>query len=77
MDLCFCVSAFEGYKIIVCLWQISLADLQSTVSELETRLEGQTANTESLTSTLNTKEEIITVSIIILPYTTNPNFVVH
>ncbi|KTG35978.1 hypothetical protein cypCar_00024135 [Cyprinus carpio] len=40
--------------------KISLAELQSTVSELETRLEGQTANIESLTSTLNTKEEIIT-----------------
>ncbi|XP_050948435.1 CDK5 regulatory subunit-associated protein 2 isoform X2 [Labeo rohita] len=40
--------------------KISLAELQSMVSELETQLEGQTANTESLTSTLNTKEEIIT-----------------
>ncbi|XP_042603548.1 CDK5 regulatory subunit-associated protein 2-like isoform X1 [Cyprinus carpio] len=40
--------------------KISLAELQSVVSELETRLEGQTANIESLTSTLNTKEEIIT-----------------
>ncbi|XP_073668675.1 CDK5 regulatory subunit-associated protein 2 isoform X5 [Paramisgurnus dabryanus] len=39
--------------------KISLAELQSTVSELEARLEGQTANIESLTSTLNTKEEII------------------
>ncbi|KAF4098928.1 hypothetical protein G5714_020958 [Onychostoma macrolepis] len=40
--------------------KISLAELQSAVSELETRLEGQTASIESLTSTLNTKEEIIT-----------------
>ncbi|KAK2872302.1 hypothetical protein Q8A67_022199 [Cirrhinus molitorella] len=40
--------------------KISLAELQSTVSDLESRLEGQTANIESLTSTLNTKEEIIT-----------------
>ncbi|XP_076836764.1 CDK5 regulatory subunit-associated protein 2 isoform X2 [Brachyhypopomus gauderio] len=39
--------------------KMSLADLQSMVSELEGRLEGQTANIESLTSTLNTKEEII------------------
>nr|XP_055035110.1 CDK5 regulatory subunit-associated protein 2-like isoform X6 [Misgurnus anguillicaudatus] len=39
--------------------KISLAELQSTVSELEARLEGQTANIDSLTSTLNTKEEII------------------
>uniref|UniRef100_A0A671QCJ6 CDK5 regulatory subunit-associated protein 2-like n=1 Tax=Sinocyclocheilus anshuiensis TaxID=1608454 RepID=A0A671QCJ6_9TELE len=38
--------------------KISLAELQSMVSELETRLEGQTANIESLTSTLNTKEII-------------------
>ncbi|XP_073680203.1 CDK5 regulatory subunit-associated protein 2 isoform X2 [Garra rufa] len=40
--------------------KISLAELQSTVSDLESRLEGQTVNIESLTSTLNTKEEIIT-----------------
>ncbi|XP_026091054.1 CDK5 regulatory subunit-associated protein 2-like isoform X3 [Carassius auratus] len=40
--------------------KISLAELQSTISELEARLEGQAANIESLTSTLNTKEEIIT-----------------
>lgn len=33
------------------------------VSELEARLEGHTANIESLTSTLKTKEEIITVSV--------------
>ncbi|KAI7795827.1 myomegalin [Triplophysa rosa] len=39
--------------------KISLAELQSTLSELEARLEGQTANIESLASTLNTKEEII------------------
>ncbi|XP_043085814.1 LOW QUALITY PROTEIN: CDK5 regulatory subunit-associated protein 2 [Puntigrus tetrazona] len=40
--------------------KISLAELQSALSELETRLEGQAANIQSLTSTLNTKEEIIT-----------------
>ncbi|XP_051959651.1 centrosome-associated protein CEP250-like [Xyrauchen texanus] len=40
--------------------KISLAELRSVVSELESRLEGQTANTDSLASTLNTKEEIIT-----------------
>ncbi|XP_066501258.1 myomegalin-like [Hoplias malabaricus] len=40
--------------------KMSLADLQSVVSELEAQLEGQAANIESLTSTLNTKEEIIT-----------------
>ncbi|KAK7131585.1 hypothetical protein R3I94_016644 [Phoxinus phoxinus] len=40
--------------------KISLAELQSIVSELKARLEGQTANVESLTSTLKTKEEIIT-----------------
>ncbi|XP_059381815.1 myomegalin-like isoform X3 [Carassius carassius] len=39
--------------------KISLAELQSAVSDLEMRLEGRTANIESLTSTLNTKEEII------------------
>ncbi|XP_016404095.1 myomegalin-like isoform X3 [Sinocyclocheilus rhinocerous] len=38
--------------------KMSLAELQSMVSELEIRLEGQTTNIESLTSTLNTKEII-------------------
>lgn len=33
------------------------------VSEMEAQLEGHTANIESLTSTLKTKEEIITVSV--------------
>uniref|UniRef100_A0A4W4DN38 CDK5 regulatory subunit associated protein 2 n=1 Tax=Electrophorus electricus TaxID=8005 RepID=A0A4W4DN38_ELEEL len=39
--------------------KMSLAELQPVVSELEGQLEGQTANMEFLTSTLNTKEEII------------------
>ncbi|XP_072517489.1 CDK5 regulatory subunit-associated protein 2 isoform X2 [Salminus brasiliensis] len=39
--------------------KMSLADLQSVVSELESQVEGQIANIESLTSTLDTKEEII------------------
>uniref|UniRef100_A0A3P8U190 CDK5 regulatory subunit associated protein 2 n=1 Tax=Amphiprion percula TaxID=161767 RepID=A0A3P8U190_AMPPE len=41
------------------LKQISLAELQSLLSELEGRNEGQAANIESLTATLKTKEEII------------------
>ncbi|XP_047425112.1 CDK5 regulatory subunit-associated protein 2 isoform X3 [Mugil cephalus] len=41
--------------------KISLADLQSLLSELEGRNEGQAANIDSLTSTLKTKEEIINV----------------
>ncbi|KAF7217385.1 transcript variant X2 [Nothobranchius furzeri] len=41
--------------------KIALADLQSLLSELEGRSEGQTANVESLTATLKTKEEMITV----------------
>ncbi|XP_069571754.1 CDK5 regulatory subunit-associated protein 2 [Brachyistius frenatus] len=41
--------------------KISLADLQSLLSELEGRIEGQAANIESLTATLKTKEEIINV----------------
>lgn len=57
------ISTYETFRITVCLWQISLAELQSIVSELKARLEGQTANVESLTSTLKTKEEIITVSV--------------
>ncbi|MCJ8741063.1 hypothetical protein PDJAM_G00066390 [Pangasius djambal] len=40
--------------------KMSLSELRSTVSELEGRLEGQTANTESLKSTISTKDEIIT-----------------
>ncbi|XP_058270947.1 CDK5 regulatory subunit-associated protein 2 isoform X3 [Hemibagrus wyckioides] len=40
--------------------KMSLAELQSTVSELEGRIEGQTANIESLKSTIGTKDEIIT-----------------
>ncbi|XP_062868121.1 CDK5 regulatory subunit-associated protein 2 isoform X2 [Trichomycterus rosablanca] len=39
--------------------KIFLAELQSRVSELEGRLEGQTANIESLSSMISTKEEII------------------
>uniref|UniRef100_A0A8C2ZWG4 CDK5 regulatory subunit associated protein 2 n=1 Tax=Cyclopterus lumpus TaxID=8103 RepID=A0A8C2ZWG4_CYCLU len=41
--------------------KISLAELQSLLSELEGRSEGQAANIESLTSTLKTKDEIIDV----------------
>nr|XP_046230565.1 myomegalin-like isoform X2 [Scatophagus argus] len=41
--------------------KISLADLQSLLSELEGRSEGQAANIESLTATLKTKDEIINV----------------
>ncbi|KAM3600500.1 uncharacterized protein V6R79_024305 [Siganus canaliculatus] len=41
--------------------KICLADLQSQLSELEGRSEGQAANIESLTATLKTKDEIINV----------------
>ncbi|XP_053196352.1 CDK5 regulatory subunit-associated protein 2 isoform X4 [Scomber japonicus] len=41
--------------------KISLAELQSLLSELEGRNEGQAANIESLTATLKTKDEIINV----------------
>ncbi|XP_053334053.1 CDK5 regulatory subunit-associated protein 2 isoform X6 [Clarias gariepinus] len=40
--------------------KMSLAEIQSTVSELEGQLEGQTANLQSLKSTISTKDEIIT-----------------
>lgn len=48
-----------------CLYfvQISLAELQSLLSELEGRNEGQAANIESLTATLKTKDEIISVRV--------------
>lgn len=41
--------------------QISLAELQSLLSEMEGRNEAQAANIESLTATLNTKDDIINV----------------
>nr|XP_057905797.1 myomegalin-like isoform X2 [Doryrhamphus excisus] len=41
--------------------KMSLAELQSLLSELEVRGEGQAANIESLTATLETKDEIINV----------------
>lgn len=41
--------------------QISLAKLQSLLSEMEGRNEAQAANIESLTATLNTKDDIINV----------------
>ncbi|XP_026152764.1 CDK5 regulatory subunit-associated protein 2 isoform X2 [Mastacembelus armatus] len=41
--------------------KISLAELQSLLSELEGRSEGQAANIESLVATLKTKDEIISV----------------
>ncbi|XP_034565146.1 CDK5 regulatory subunit-associated protein 2 isoform X4 [Notolabrus celidotus] len=41
--------------------KISLAELQSLLSEREGRNEGQAANIESLTATLKTKDEIINV----------------
>ncbi|XP_068608728.1 CDK5 regulatory subunit-associated protein 2 [Brachionichthys hirsutus] len=40
---------------------MALAELQSLLSELEGRSEGQAANVESLTATLKTKDEIIRV----------------
>lgn len=47
--------------------QISLAELQSLLSEMEGHNKAQAANLESLTATLNTKDDIINV--IILPVT--------
>lgn len=41
---------------------MSLADLQSVLSELEGRIEGQAASIDSLTTTLETKDEILNVS---------------
>uniref|UniRef100_A0A673WSN0 CDK5 regulatory subunit associated protein 2 n=1 Tax=Salmo trutta TaxID=8032 RepID=A0A673WSN0_SALTR len=39
--------------------KMSLADLQSVLSELEGRIEGQAASIDSLTTTLETKDEIL------------------
>lgn len=43
---------------------MSLAELQTVLSELEARSEGQSANIDFLTATLKTKEEIINVRIL-------------
>lgn len=40
-----------------------MAELQSALSELKGHSEGQAANIESLTATLKTKDEIISVRI--------------
>lgn len=52
----FFFKAFYSFGI-----QISLAELQSLLHELEGQNEGHTANIESLTATLKTKDEIINV----------------
>lgn len=49
---------------VISFIQISLAELQTLISELEGRTEGQAANIESLTATLKTKDEIINVRIL-------------
>lgn len=54
--LCAFFKVFYSFGI-----QISLAELQSLLHELEGRNEGHTANIESLTATLKTKDEIINV----------------
>ena len=41
---------------------MSLAELKSTLAELEALVQGHQANVESLTSTLETKDQIIAVS---------------
>ncbi|TRY95004.1 hypothetical protein DNTS_004666 [Danionella cerebrum] len=51
--------------------KMSLAELRCTVSDLEARVEGQAASIESLTSTLHTKEQIITVGVSHLMQTGN------
>lgn len=43
---------------------MSLADLQTLLSELQARSEGQSANIDFLTATLKTKEEIINVRLL-------------
>lgn len=43
---------------------MSLADLQSSLSELEGRHAGQAANVESLAATLKTKDEMIDVRVL-------------
>lgn len=48
--------------------QISLAELQSLLHELEGQNEVQAANIESLTATLTTKDEIIAVGTLYLQH---------
>lgn len=59
LQVSFCVIPYFIFLDI----QISLAELQSLLSELEGHNEGQAANIESLTATLKTKDEIISVRI--------------
>lgn len=49
------------FKSLIFHFQISLAEIQSLLAELDGRREGQAANIDSLTAMLKTKDEIITV----------------
>lgn len=57
--------------------QISLVELQSLLSEMEGHNKAQAANIESLTATLNTKDDIINVIILPVTFTTTHNGILN
>lgn len=57
--------------------QVSLAELQVLLSEMEGRNKAQAINIESLTATLNTKDGIINVIILLITLTTKHNGILN
>lgn len=57
--------------------QASLVELRSLLSEMEGRNKAQAANIESLTATLNTKDEIINVIILLMALATTHNGILN
>lgn len=57
--------------------QASLVELRSSLSEMEGHNKAQAANIESLTATLNTKDEIINVIILLIALTTTHNGILN
>lgn len=54
-----------------------MAELQSLLSEMEGRNKAQSANIESLTATLNTKDDIINVIILLMTLPTKHNGILN
>lgn len=57
--------------------QVSLTELQSLLSEMEGHKKAQAANIESLTATLNAKDDIINVIIPLITLTTKHNSILN
>lgn len=54
-----------------------MAELQSLLSEMEGHNKAQAANIESLTATLNTKDDIINVIILLITLATKHNGILN